>query len=93
MSDDLSEDLAIHVENWGWFVQFTPAFIGSGMLVGLNVSISFFMGSVIAWCVANSDGGASKLIESGESLVRPLSIIMSRSVNCFTRMIRNGAKS
>jgi uncharacterized oligopeptide transporter (OPT) family protein len=41
--------LAIHVENWGWFVQFTPAFIGSGMLVGLNVSISFFAGSVIAW--------------------------------------------
>jgi OPT family oligopeptide transporter len=42
-------NLAIAVENWGWFVQFTPAFIGSGMLVGLNVSISFFMGSVLAW--------------------------------------------
>jgi uncharacterized oligopeptide transporter (OPT) family protein len=41
--------VAIAVENWGWFVQFTPAFIGSGMLVGLNVSISFFAGSVIAW--------------------------------------------
>jgi uncharacterized oligopeptide transporter (OPT) family protein len=40
---------AIAVENWGWFVQFTPAFIGSGMLVGLNVSISFFAGSVLAW--------------------------------------------
>jgi uncharacterized oligopeptide transporter (OPT) family protein len=46
-------DLAIHVENWGWFIQFTPAFIGSGMLVGLNVSISFFAGSVIAWYVSN----------------------------------------
>src|ERR1700744_5127307 len=42
-------DVAIHVENWGWFVQFTPAFIGSGMLVGLNVAWSFFGGSVIAW--------------------------------------------
>jgi hypothetical protein len=41
--------LAIHVENWGWFIQFTPAFIGSGMLVGLNVAVSFFAGSVIAW--------------------------------------------
>lgn len=43
------KNLAIHVENWGWFIEFTPAFIGSGMLVGLNVSISFLMGSVIAW--------------------------------------------
>lgn len=40
---------AIIMENWGWFLEFTPAFIGSGMLVGLNVSISFLMGSVIAW--------------------------------------------
>jgi OPT family oligopeptide transporter len=40
---------AINVENWGWLIEFTPAFIGSGMLVGLNVSISFFMGSVLAW--------------------------------------------
>jgi len=40
---------AINVESWGWFLEFTPAFIGSGMLVGLNVSISFLMGSVLAW--------------------------------------------
>ncbi|ORY00460.1 oligopeptide transporter [Clohesyomyces aquaticus] len=40
---------AMAVESWGWFLEWTPAFIGSGMLVGLNVSISFFMGSVIAW--------------------------------------------
>lgn len=43
------QNLAIAVENWGWFIQFTPAFIGSGMLVGLNVSLSFFGGSVLAW--------------------------------------------
>jgi hypothetical protein len=43
------KNAAIAVENWGWFVQFTPAFIGAGMLVGLNVSISFFGGSVLAW--------------------------------------------
>ena len=40
---------ALNVENWGWLVEWTPAFIGSGMLVGLNASISFFAGSVIAW--------------------------------------------
>ncbi|PKS11079.1 hypothetical protein jhhlp_002840 [Lomentospora prolificans] len=40
---------ALAVENWGWMVEWTPAFIGSGMLVGLNVGISFFAGSVVAW--------------------------------------------
>jgi hypothetical protein len=37
------------VESWGWFVELTPAFIGTGMIVGLNVAISYFMGSVLAW--------------------------------------------
>jgi OPT family oligopeptide transporter len=41
--------LALAVESWGWYIEWTPAFIGSGMLVGLNVSISFLAGSVIAW--------------------------------------------
>lgn len=36
-------------ESWLWMIEFTPAFIGSGMLVGLNVSISFFAGSFLAW--------------------------------------------
>ncbi|KAF2007523.1 oligopeptide transporter [Amniculicola lignicola CBS 123094] len=40
---------ALAIENWGWLIEWTPAFIGSGMLVGLNVSISFLGGSVIAW--------------------------------------------
>jgi len=39
------------VESWGWLIEFTPAFIGAGILVGLNVSLSFFGGSVIAWWV------------------------------------------
>ncbi|KAF2867123.1 oligopeptide transporter [Massariosphaeria phaeospora] len=40
---------ALAVENWGWYLEWTPAFIGSGMLVGLNVSVSFLAGSIIAW--------------------------------------------
>jgi OPT family oligopeptide transporter len=40
---------ALAVENWGWMIEWTPAFIGSGMLVGLNTSLSFFFGSVLAW--------------------------------------------
>lgn len=40
---------AINIENWGWMIEWTPAFIGSGMLVGINTGISMFMGSFFAW--------------------------------------------
>lgn len=43
------KNAAIDVENWGWYFEWTPAFLGSGMLVGLNVGISFFSGAVLAW--------------------------------------------
>ncbi|KAL1634554.1 hypothetical protein SLS56_002247 [Neofusicoccum ribis] len=42
---------AINIENWGWMIEFTPAFIGSGMLVGLNVAFSFYGGSILAWAI------------------------------------------
>ncbi|KAG5992364.1 hypothetical protein E4U54_003668 [Claviceps lovelessii] len=38
-------------ESWGWFIEWTPAMIGSGMLVDINVAVSFFAGSVLAWAV------------------------------------------
>ncbi|KAF7186416.1 putative metal-nicotianamine transporter YSL13 [Pseudocercospora fuligena] len=40
---------ALAVENWGWMIEWTPAFIGAGMLVGLNTAISFYGGSILAW--------------------------------------------
>ncbi|QIW98680.1 hypothetical protein AMS68_004198 [Peltaster fructicola] len=42
---------AMQIENWTWLIEFTPAFIGSGMLVGLNTGISFFAGSFLAWAI------------------------------------------
>ncbi|KAL3476678.1 OPT oligopeptide transporter protein-domain-containing protein [Aspergillus californicus] len=38
-------------ESWGWFIEWAPAFIGSGMLVSMNVAISCFSGSILAWGV------------------------------------------
>ncbi len=32
---------AIKLENWGCIIEFTPAFVGAGMLSGLNASWSF----------------------------------------------------
>lgn len=40
---------AIFVENWNWVFEFTPAFIGAGMLTGINASYSFFGGAILAW--------------------------------------------
>ncbi|MCJ1251795.1 hypothetical protein MMC30_009033 [Trapelia coarctata] len=40
---------AIVIESWGWFIEWTPAFIGSGMLVGLNIAVSYVAGSIAAW--------------------------------------------
>lgn len=40
---------ALNIENWGWYIELTPAFIGSGMLIGLNSALSMFGGSFLAW--------------------------------------------
>ncbi|KAK6525304.1 hypothetical protein TWF694_005449 [Orbilia ellipsospora] len=42
---------AIEAESWGWIIEFTPAFIGSGLLVGLNSAFSLFFGGVFAWAI------------------------------------------
>lgn len=40
---------AIAGENWFWVLEFTPAFIGSGILVGLNTAISFVVGEILGY--------------------------------------------
>ncbi|KAI0816054.1 OPT oligopeptide transporter [Trametes gibbosa] len=41
----------IRAENWGWIWEWTPAFIGVGVLVPLNSSVSFVGGSALAWAI------------------------------------------
>jgi uncharacterized oligopeptide transporter (OPT) family protein len=41
----------IKAENWNFVWEWTPAFIGVGMLTGLNASWSFFGGSILAWAI------------------------------------------
>lgn len=40
---------AQNIDNWGWYIQITPAFFGSGILVGLNTAFSWWGGTVVAW--------------------------------------------
>lgn len=58
----------IALENYGWFIEFTPAFFGAGMLSGLNASWSFLGGSVLAWGII-----APSLIATGKAVVTPIS--------------------
>ncbi|KAF8841628.1 OPT superfamily oligopeptide transporter [Paxillus ammoniavirescens] len=41
----------IRAESWGWIWEWTPAFIGVGMLTGINASYSFLGGSFLAWAI------------------------------------------
>ncbi|KAI1804307.1 oligopeptide transporter [Daldinia bambusicola] len=40
---------AMNIESWGWWFEWTPAFIGSGILIGMNSALSMFGGAVLAW--------------------------------------------
>ncbi|KAH7156098.1 OPT oligopeptide transporter protein-domain-containing protein [Dactylonectria macrodidyma] len=44
-----SNNALLEPQNWGWYIQLTPAFFGSGILVGLNAAISWWGGTVFAW--------------------------------------------
>ncbi|KAG8809378.1 hypothetical protein FRC18_004576, partial [Serendipita sp. 400] len=58
---------AIKLENFGWIIEFTPAFFGAGMLSGLNASWSFFMGSVLSWGII-----APSIVKTGQAVGRPI---------------------
>jgi uncharacterized oligopeptide transporter (OPT) family protein len=42
---------AVLIANWNWVIQWTPAFIGTGMLYGMNTAVSFFAGNVICYAI------------------------------------------
>ncbi|KAI0718728.1 OPT oligopeptide transporter protein-domain-containing protein [Cerioporus squamosus] len=54
----------ISLDNYGWWIEFTPAFFGAGMLSGLNASWSFFGGSILAWGII-----APSLVKNGLAFV------------------------
>jgi len=56
------------VENWSWIVEFTPAFIGVGLLTGRNASYSFFGGAIVAWGIIGP-----ALVATGAAFGTPVS--------------------
>ncbi|KAI1085481.1 OPT oligopeptide transporter protein-domain-containing protein [Whalleya microplaca] len=41
----------MNIESWGWWFEWTPAFIGSGILIGMNSALSLFGGAILAWAI------------------------------------------
>ncbi|RYP47105.1 hypothetical protein DL768_006779 [Monosporascus sp. mg162] len=50
----------------GWWFEWTPAFIGSGILIGMNSALSMFGGAVIAWAIIGPI-----LVATGECIGAP----------------------
>ncbi|OTB07911.1 hypothetical protein M426DRAFT_317416 [Hypoxylon sp. CI-4A] len=57
---------AMVIESWGWYFEWTPAFIGSGILIGMNSALSLFGGAVIAWAIIGPT-----LVLYGECMGKP----------------------
>ncbi len=46
-----SHPLLMTIESWGWYILLTPAFFGSGLLVGRNAALSWWLGTFVAWAI------------------------------------------
>ncbi|KAH9886166.1 OPT oligopeptide transporter protein-domain-containing protein [Xylariomycetidae sp. FL2044] len=57
---------AMNIESWGWWFEWTPAFIGSGMLIGMNSALSLFGGAILAWAIIGP-----ALVHYGECIGKP----------------------
>ncbi|TRM63530.1 OPT oligopeptide transporter protein-domain-containing protein [Schizophyllum amplum] len=53
----------IALDNYGWWIEFTPAFFGAGQLSGINASYSFLGGLILAWGII-----APSLISTGRAV-------------------------
>ncbi|KAI1143707.1 oligopeptide transporter [Hypoxylon sp. FL0543] len=57
---------AMNIESWGWWFEWTPAFIGSGILIGMNSALSLFGGAILAWAIIGP-----ALVHYGECIGKP----------------------
>nr|UOP56991.1 putative oligopeptide transporter [Thecaphora frezii] len=63
---------ALVVDNWGWYLELTPAFVGTGMLSGMNASFSFFGGAFLMWAMIGPAIVAAGEAMGKQSKVEPL---------------------
>ncbi|KAI3325006.1 oligopeptide transporter [Xylariaceae sp. AK1471] len=65
----LLDQFAVAAESWGWIIQWSPAMIGTGMLVPPNVAYSFLGGTTLAWGIIGP-----YLVSSGMAFGEPASV-------------------
>jgi uncharacterized oligopeptide transporter (OPT) family protein len=62
---------AITLEGWGWFLEWTLAFVGTGMLAGLNASLSYVLGTTLAWSAARFFLFDLRLTDIARAVINP----------------------
>ncbi|KAK1981466.1 OPT oligopeptide transporter protein-domain-containing protein [Colletotrichum cereale] len=67
-SANIFPNLAIAAESWGFFLEWSPAMMGTGILVDFKVASSFFAGSVLAWGIIGP-----YLVQHGIAFGQPVS--------------------
>lgn len=71
-------DGIVAAESWGWLFEYTPAFIGAGILSGMNASLSFFGGSVLAWALIGP-----LTVKYGATFGMPLALDEDTGIDAF----------
>ncbi|KAJ3106258.1 hypothetical protein HDU97_006709 [Phlyctochytrium planicorne] len=66
-------------QDWRWLIEWTPAFIGAGMLSGLNASFSLWSGSVLAWGIIGP-----ALVRAGEAEAKKLGDFEGQGPNSYS---------
>ncbi|KAI0016895.1 OPT oligopeptide transporter protein-domain-containing protein [Xylariomycetidae sp. FL0641] len=64
---NIAPSFFLGMESWGWVLEWSPAMVGSGMLVDFGVACSFLAGSTLAWGVIGP-----YLVAHGIAFGRPL---------------------
>ncbi|KAM0425165.1 hypothetical protein ACHAPT_009482 [Fusarium lateritium] len=76
-----SNATALAGQSWQWYIELTPAFFGTGMLVGLNVGFSALLGSLLAWGIIGpalvASGAAAGVTPYVGTKWSPLTIFMT----------------
>ena len=74
---------AINIQNWGWVIEFTPAFHAVGFLTGPNAAFSWLFGAVLAYGIIGPI-----LLATGASIARPIDPSVPGWVKCVLHFAR-----
>jgi OPT family oligopeptide transporter len=62
------------IDSWYWYLDWSPVYLGSGMLTGFNASLSFLLGTVVVWGIMGplllSSGQVTSKFAMGKQVIQ-----------------------